>query len=288
MWEQYRAQILVAFAAVLTQAAAILWLLHERRRRQVAEAVMRQTVSELSYVNRMATAGELSATIAHEVSQPLTGIVSNANAGMRWLTATTPNLDQAQAAFKQIVAAGHHAAEVIASARALFRRETEERAPVEINQLIRNAISLERHDIERLDVSVRLELAEWLPEILGDRVQLLQVILNLIRNAIEATSTDRARTLHIKSEMAESGDLLVSVKDSGTGIDHQDAVRIFDPLFTTKPGGLGIGLSVCRSIVEGHGGRLWVRSTAGQGSTFFFKLPRYKAGDGWQQVEKKS
>jgi len=245
-------------------------------------------MSDLSHVNRMATAGELSASIAHEVSQPLTGIVSNANAGIRWLHAVTPDLGRAETAFKQIVAAGHHAGEVIASVRALFKRGTEERAPVQINQLIRNAVSLERRDIESHHVSLRLELNDWLPEILGVRVQLLQVILNLIRNAIEAMDSDRARTLHIKSELDESGNVLVSVEDSGTGINQQNIIRIFDPLFTTKLKGLGIGLSICRSIIEDHDGWLWVLSTVGQGSTFFIKLPRRKAGDGWQQVMKKT
>jgi len=287
-WEQYRGPILAVFAALLIQGTLISWLFYERQRRQAAEAATRQTISDLSHVNRMATAGELSASIAHEVSQPLTGIVSNANAGIRWLNAATPNLGKAEAAFKQIVAAGHHAGEVIASVRALFKRGTEERAPVQINQLIRNAVSLERRDIESHHVSLRLELNDWLPEILGVRVQLLQVILNLIRNAIEAMDSDRARTLHIKSELDESGNVLVSVEDSGTGINQQNIIRIFDPLFTTKLKGLGIGLSICRSIIEDHDGWLWVLSTVGQGSTFFIKLPRRKAGDGWQQVMKKT
>ena len=266
----------------------ISWLLYERRRRRLAEAAIRQTMSDLSHVNRVATASELSASIAHEINQPLAGIVSNANACIRWLTATTPNLGRAEVALKQIVAAGHHASEVIASMRALFKRSTEERLPVQINELISNAISLERRDIDRHRVSLTLELNEWLPEILGDRVQLLQVVLNLIRNAIEAMSPDGARTLHIKSELDKSGDVLVSVQDSGAGIDQQNLARIFDPLFTTKPEGLGIGLSICRSIIENHDGRLWATSKTGKGSTFFVKLPGHKAADGWQLVKKRS
>jgi signal transduction histidine kinase len=287
-WERYRAQIVAVFAAILTQAAMISWLLYERRRRRVAEATTRQTMSDLLHVNRIATASELSASIAHEVNQPLMGIVANAYAGIRWLTATTPDLGSAEAAFRQIVAAGHRASDVIASVRALFKRDTEKRVAVQINQLIRNAVSLERRDIERHHVLLTLELNEWLPEILGDQVQLLQVILNLIRNAIDAVDSARTRTLRIKSERDESGDILVSVEDSGTGIDQQNVGRVFDPLFTTKSQGMGIGLSICRSIIESHDGRIWVTSTVGQGSTFFIKLPRYMAGDGWQQVEKKS
>jgi signal transduction histidine kinase len=287
VWERYRTRVLAAIAVVLAQGVLISWLLYERRRRQAVEAATRQTMSDLSRINRLATAGELSATIAHEVNQPLTGIVSNANAGIRWLTAATPDLRRAEMALKQIVAAGHHASEVIASVRALLKKDAEERVPVQINELIQNAVSLEWHDIENHDVSLRLALNEGLPEILGERVQLLQVVLNLIRNAIEAMSSDPARMLHIETKLDESGGVIMSVKDSGDGIDEENIVRIFDPLFTTKRQGLGIGLSICRTIIEGHGGRLWARSTAGQGSTFFVKLPRYKAGDGWKQVEKK-
>jgi C4-dicarboxylate-specific signal transduction histidine kinase len=287
-WDQFRAQILAIGGAVLAQGALISWLLYERRRRHAAEATTRQTMSDLSRVTLMATASELSASIAHEVNQPLTGIVANANAGIRWLAAATPDLGRAEAAFKQIVAAGHHASDLIASVRALFKRDTDKRVAVQINQLIRNAVSLERRDIERQHVLLTLELNEWLPEILGDQVQLLQVIVNLIRNAIDAVDSARTRTLRIRSERDESGDILVSVEDSGTGIDQQNIGRVFDPLFTTKPQGLGIGLSISRSIIESHDGRLWATSTVGQGSTFFIKLPRYMAGDGWQQVEKRS
>ena len=285
MWQQYFIQILAAVATVLLQAMLIFWLLYERRRRRDAEAATRQTMSDLLYVNRLATAGELSASIAHEVNQPLAGIVSNANAGMRWLAAATPDINRAKAAFQQIVAAGHHASDVIASVRALFKRGSDERVKVQINLLIRNAISLERHEIENHNVMLELELSERLPDVLGNRVQLLQVILNLIRNAIEAAGPDPPGTLRIRSQIDEAGDVLVSVEDSGIGIAKQDMGRIFDPLFTTKPKGLGIGLSICRSIIEDHDGRLWVKSTVGEGSTFFIKLPRYKAADGWPMKE---
>jgi signal transduction histidine kinase len=286
IWDRYVVQILAAVAAVLLQGTLISWLLYERRRRHDAEAASRQTMSDLLHLNRLATAGELSASIAHEVNQPLAGIVSNANAGMRWLAAATPDIGRAEAAFRQIVAAGHHAGDVIASVRALFRRGNDERVQVEINEILRNAVSLERREIEDHGVSLALELGERLPHVLGNRVQLLQVMLNLIRNAIEAAAPDRPGTLRIRSRTDETGDILVSVEDSGTGISKQDVGRIFDPLFTTKPKGLGIGLSICRSIIEDHDGRLWVLSALGDGSTFFVKLPRYKAADGWHIAEK--
>jgi len=274
IWDLYRIRILAVIAVILAQAALTGWLLHERRRRRLAEAATRQTMSDLQHVNRVATATELAASIAHEVSQPLAGIVSNANAGIRWLRSATPDISRAEATFRQIVDAGHHASEVITSVRALFARRAEERVNVDINRLVRNAISLERRDIERHGVSLRLELNEGLPDVFGVRVQLLQVMLNLVRNAIETMESARERTLHIKSDLDKSGDILVSVADSGAGIIEQDLGHIFDPLFTTKPQGLGIGLSICRSIIQGHGGRLWAISTVGRGSTFFIQLPR--------------
>jgi signal transduction histidine kinase len=278
-WDQYRHQILLAAFAILLQAALISWLLFERRRRHRAEIAVRDTMSNLAHVNRRATAGELTASIAHEVNQPLTGIVANANAGIRWLATATPDIGRAEAAFKQIVTAGHHASNVIATVRALFKPLAENRSRVQINDLIHNALSLERIEMERRQVSVRLDLSEGLPDVLGDRVQLLQVILNLTRNAVEAMTPDRPSILHVKSQVDESGDVLVLVEDSGTGIDKQNLTRIFDPLFTTKQQGMGIGLSICKSIIESHHGRLWVTSTIGEGSRVFVKLPRYKTGD---------
>jgi signal transduction histidine kinase len=188
----------------------------------------------------------------------------------------------AEAAFKRIIAAGHHAGDVVATVRSLFKQRAEQRVNVKINDLIHNALSLERIEMERRQVSLRLDLAQGLPDVLGDRVQLLQVILNLIRNAVEAMSTDRRCILGVKSQVDESGDVLVSVEDSGTGIDKQNLTRIFEPLFTTKQQGLGIGLSICKSIIESHQGQLSVTSVVGEGTTFYIKLPRFRAGDGWQ------
>jgi C4-dicarboxylate-specific signal transduction histidine kinase len=263
--------LLVALIVFL-QAALIAWLLFERHRRRRAEVRARDTMSDLMHLNRAATAGELSASIAHEVNQPLASIVANANAAIRWLAA--PNINEAQAALKRIVASGHHAGEVIASVRAMFKRGGEERVYVQINQLIQNAVSLERIPIERKHVSLQLDLAERLPEVLGDRVQLLQVILNLIRNAVDAMGADGHRFLRIKTQVDDSGHILLSVEDSGHGMDSQVLARIFDPLFTTKQEGLGIGLSICKTIIESHEGRIWVKSAVAEGSTFYIKLPR--------------
>jgi signal transduction histidine kinase len=277
-WDQYGDQMLLVGAAILLQAGLIAWLLLERRRRHSAEIAVRDTMSNLAHVNRAATAGELTASIAHEVNQPLAARVANANAGIRWLAAVTPDIGEADAAFKRIVAAGHHAGEVVATVRSLFKQRAEQRAEVKINDLIHNALSLERIELQKRQVSLRLDLAQGLPDVLGDRVQLLQVILNLIRNAIEAMTTDRRRILGVKSQVDGSGDVLVLVEDSGTGIDKENLARIFEPLFTTKQQGLGIGLSICKSIIESHHGKLSVTSVVGEGTTFYVKLPRDRMG----------
>ena len=284
-WEQYGKQILLVALIIFVQAVLIAWLLFERRHRRRAEVRARDTMSDLMHLNRAATAGELSASIAHEVNQPLASIVANANAAIRWLAA--PNINEAEAALKRIVASGHHAGDVIASVRAMFKRGGEERVYVQINQLIQNAVSLERIPIERKHVSLQLDLAERLPEVLGDRVQLLQVILNLIRNAVDAMGADGQRFLRIKTQVDNSGDILVSIEDSGQGMDSQVLARIFDPLFTTKREGLGIGLSICKTIIESHEGCIWVKSAVAEGSTFYIKLPRNRAGDGWVSMLRK-
>jgi signal transduction histidine kinase len=273
-WDQYRDQVLLAGAAILFQAGLIAWLLVERHRRRRAEIAVRDTMSNLAHVNRAATAGELTASIAHEVKQPLAAIVANANAGVRWLAAATPDIGEADAAFKRIITAGHHAGDVVATVRSLFKQRAEERVHVKINDLIQSALSLERIELQKRQVSLRLDLAQGLPDVLGDRVQLTQVILNLIRNAIEAMSADRRCILGVNSQVDKSGDVLVSVEDSGTGIDKENLTRIFEPLFTTKRQGLGIGLSICKSIIESHDGELSVTSAVGEGTTFYVQLPR--------------
>jgi signal transduction histidine kinase len=273
-WDQYRDQILFGGAAILLQTGLIAWLVFERHRRYRAEIAARDTMSNLAHVNRAATAGELTASIAHEVKQPLAAMVANANAGARWLAAATPDIGEAEAAFKRIIAAGHHAGDVVSTVRSLFKQRAEERVNIRINDLIHEALSLERIELQKRQVSLRLDLAQGLPDVLGDRVQLLQVILNLIRNAIEAMSADRRSILSVKSQVDGSGDLLVSVEDSGTGIDKGNLTHIFEPLFTTKQQGLGIGLSICKSIIESHHGELSVTSVVGEGSTFYVKLPR--------------
>ncbi len=276
-WEQYRMQIVALGAVLAVQIAMIAWLLYEHQRRRKAEAVARNTLSELAHINRIATAGELSGSIAHEVKQPLAAMITRANAGLRWLARAPPDLEEARAAFKEIVSSGHNASNVIDSIRGMFRKEHPQgtRVPLDVNDLIRQVLLLVHDELLKHEVSFQAELSRYLPTIMGDRVQLQQVILNLVKNAVEAMSsvTDRERVLRIKTQTHESGSVLVSIEDTGTGIDAKDMDRIFSSLFTTKSEGMGLGLAICRTIIEAHGGRVWALSDLSYGSTFQFVLP---------------
>jgi len=222
---------------------------------------------------RLMTGDAVAATIAHEVRQPLSGMITNADAGLRWLDRPTPELDEAKAAFKQIVADGHRAAAVIGSIRAIFRRDARSRISLDINDLIGEALALLCGDLQKHRVLVQTEADKRLPRVLGDRIQLQQVLLNLITNAIESMADeDGPRILSVKCEVQDGGGVMVSVADTGAGIGAQDVVRIFNPLFTTKSGGMGMGLSICRSIIEAHDGRLVVAPNTPRDAVFQFVL----------------
>jgi signal transduction histidine kinase len=222
---------------------------------------------------RLMTGDAVSATIAHEVKQPLTGMIANADAGLSWLDRPIPNLDQARAAFDQIIADGHRAAAVIGSIRAIFKKDTRNRTSLDINDLIAEALVLTRGDLQRHRILVHSEPNAQLPQVTGDRIQLQQVLLNLITNAIDSMAAkDGARVLRVKSDVDDGGGVIVSVADTGTGIGSHDLERIFNPLFTTKSGGMGMGLSICRSIIEAHDGRLWVAPNKPEGAVFQFML----------------
>jgi signal transduction histidine kinase len=222
---------------------------------------------------RLMTGDAVSATIAHEVKQPLTGMIANADAGLSWLDRPIPNLDQARAAFDQIIADGHRAAAVIGSIRAIFKKDTRNRTSLDINDLIAEALVLTRGDLQRHRILVHSEPNAQLPQVTGDRIQLQQVLLNLITNAIDSMAAkDGARVLRVKSDVDDGGSIIVSVADTGTGIGSHDLERIFNPLFTTKSGGMGMGLSICRSIIEAHDGRLWVVPNKPEGAVFQFML----------------
>jgi signal transduction histidine kinase len=272
-WQRYRWQIMTIAAALLVQTLLILGLFYERHRRRHAEAVSRQHMSELTHMNRLAAAGELSASIAHEVSQPLTGIVARAGTARRWLAGEKPEIDRARAALDQIERAGLRASEIIQNVRAIFKKDSPDKAPVDINTIILSVVALGRHELQKHQIELRTDLDGRLPNVSANEVQLQQVILNLLMNAIEAMHSAQTRVLRIQSNLSESGALHVSVEDSGTGIKPPELERIFKPLFTTKGSGMGMGLSICRSIIETHGGRIWASPGIVTGSVFQFELP---------------
>jgi PAS domain S-box-containing protein len=243
----------------------------ERKR---AEEALRRAQADLAHVSRVTTMGELTASLAHEVNQPIAAAVTDANTCLRWLTRDHPDVEEARAAAMRIVKDGSSAADIISRIRLLFKKGTPEWEPVDVNAVVRETIVLLRGEATRYNISLRTELAEDLPQIMGDRVQLQQVIMNLIMNSIDAMKdVDGTRELSIKSQRAEDEQLLVSVSDTGVGLPPQQADQIFNAFFTTKPHGTGMGLRISRSIVESHGGRLWAADTCPRGASFCFTLP---------------
>jgi signal transduction histidine kinase len=222
---------------------------------------------------RLMTGDAVAATIAHEVKQPLSAMITNADAAFRWLDRAMPDLDKAKAALKRIAADGHRAGAVIGGIRAIFKKDVRNRTSVDVNDLIGEALALVRGDLQKHRVLVRAEPNEQLPQVMGDRVQLQQVLLNLITNAIDSMAAkDEPRILCVKSDVRADGGVKVSVADTGTGIGSHDIDRIFDPLFTKKSDGMGMGLSICRSIIEAHNGRIWVAPNKPEGAVFQFVL----------------
>ena len=240
-----------------------------------AEEALRKANADLAHVTRVITMGELTASIAHEINQPLAAIVTNADACTLWLSSEPPNLEEARAAVDCIAQDGTRASEVIQHIRAMFTKDTPERTRVQVNELIREVGALVQAEASRNQVALQTELATDLPAAMGDRIQLQQVIVNLVLNGIKAMNdvTDRPRRLVIRSKRQNSDEVLVAVRDSGVGIDAKDFKRIFDAFFTTKAQGMGMGLSICRSIVEAHGGRLWASANSDYGATLQFTLP---------------
>ena len=224
-------------------------------------------------MNRVATAGELSASIAHEVNQPLTGIVTRASAARRWLAGERPDIDKARAALDQIEVAGHRASEIVKNVRSMFRKDTQDKSPVDINKLSWTVLGLVHIDLRKHQIDLQSELGDQLPPVLGNQVQLQQVILNLIMNAIDSMRSVQPRVLSVKSKLNGHDSVQVSIEDTGIGIDPSKHDQIFKPLFTTKEHGMGMGLSICRSIIESHDGRIWVSPGVNGGAIFQFELP---------------
>jgi PAS domain S-box-containing protein len=244
-----------------------------------AEEALSQSQAELAHVTRVTTLGELTASIAHEVNQPLAAIVTNGEVGLQWLDREVPDLAEVREALRDMISNGRRAGEIIHRLRALSKRTETQKVGLNINDTIREVIPLIHQEVLSRRVSLRLELAPALPTVLGDRVQLQQVIINLIVNGMEAMAsiTDRSHGLVIRSQLDGAGQVLVAVEDVGVGIDPGNVRQLFEPFFTTKPSGMGMGLSICRSVIENHGGRLWASRNAGYGATFQFALPPHLA-----------
>jgi signal transduction histidine kinase len=273
IWEQYWGYILAAVAAIILQSVLSGWLLFERRRRRTAEVLARNSMSELAQMNRVATAGELSASIAHEVNQPLAAILAQAGTALVYLKKEKPGVREAQAAVTEIKNATNHAAEIVASVRALFKKDSTDRRATDLNRLVAGVVALTRIEAQNRGVQVETRLSENLPLVGCDPVQVQQVILNLVMNAIEAMQSAPQRVLRIATALAKPGAVRVSVADTGPGVAAADIERVFTPMFTTKSRGMGMGLAICRSIVESHDGRIWASAAHPRGAIFHIELP---------------
>jgi signal transduction histidine kinase len=259
--------------------------------RKLNEEIVSMAEAEFTQVTRVMTVGELIASIAHEINQPLTAIVTNADAGLRWLSGGEPNLEETAEAFRRIIRDGKRASAVVSRMRALFKRTPTETELLDLNDVIREVLVIVHSETERTRISLRTDLAQDLPRLMGDRIQLQQVILNLLVNAIQALSevSEGTRELYISSHqgsqiqaepsedqgegLSKPEEILIEVRDSGPGLDPKDINQLFEAFYTTKPQGLGIGLTISRTIVEAHGGRLWAKPNHPRGAVFHLSLP---------------
>ena len=250
-------------------------LLTEIAKREAAQEGLIRAQAEIAHIARITTMGELAASIAHELNQPLGSIVMSGDACLRWLAAKPPDLDEARQAVEAVIRDGTRASSVLVRIRGLLRRGERVRERLDINDIIREVIALLEGELRRNGASLRTEMPSKLPSVVVDRVLLQQVILNLIMNAIEAMRVvgNQARVLSIRTEEQHSGSIVVHVRDSGLGLDTEHPGRMFEAFYTTKAQGIGMGLTISRSIIEAHGGRLWAVANDGPGSTFCFTLP---------------
>jgi C4-dicarboxylate-specific signal transduction histidine kinase len=252
-----------------------------------AEQELRKTQEELTHVARVTTLGELTASIAHEVNQPLGAIVTNAQASLRLLSSANPDLNGVREAVEAMVVDSMRASEVIKRIRSLLKKTVPEQVEFNVNEAIRNVVALTSSELSQSEVQLQTDLASDLAPVVGDRVQLQQVVLNLILNSKEAMSQTgwQPRDLLIRSEPNGPAEVLVTVRDTGIGVDSEKRDSVFDPFFTSKEGGLGLGLSISRTIIEAHGGKLWTKpNNSGPGAKFQFTLPSKKAFAGETQV----
>jgi C4-dicarboxylate-specific signal transduction histidine kinase len=270
--------VYLRFAVFLVATLLITGLMEIKRRveqsRNRAEEALRQAQADLAHVNRVTTMGELTASLAHEVNQPIAAAITDANTCLRWLNRDHPNVEEAREAASRTVRDATRAADIISRTRLLFKKGSPQWELVDMNEIIREMVALMRSDVTRHAISVRTELAEDLPQITGDRVQLQQVLMNLMINGIDAMrGADGTRELAINSQRGENKQLTISISDTGVGLPAGQADQIFNAFFTTKPHGTGMGLRISRSIIESHGGRLWATDNSPHGASFHLTLP---------------
>jgi signal transduction histidine kinase len=276
VWDRYRGQILMIVAVLLLQAALIAWLLYEHWRRQGAEARSMQQMTELARMNRFATAGQLSAALAHEIRQPLASIASSGSAGLNWLDNKVPDLEELRIALQTVVRQSHRADDVIKGVRALFSHDSTVRTEVDLNELVEQVLALTARSIAVNNIALDTDLPDDPPRfVMADPVQLQQVVLNLIMNAVEAmaASDHGTRMLHIETRIGETGTVVLTIADSGPGFDAKVAAKLFTPFVTTKTQGMGMGLSISKSIIEQHGGELTATSVEPRGARLTLVLP---------------
>jgi PAS domain S-box-containing protein len=272
---KYRAMSYSPLRPDSRRVEAALMIARDLTEHMLASEALREAQMQLAHVNRVTTMGQLAASIAHEVNQPVAATVANADAGLRWLGARPPNLEEVRQSLEGIIKDGHRAGKVIERIRAVIKKVPPRNDRLDINEIVVEVIALTRSEVLRNGVSLQTQLADGLPLVQGDRIQLQQVILNLIVNAIEATggAGEGARELLVGTGKDASNAVLVAVRDSGPGLDPEGLGRLFDAFYTTKPGGMGMGLSICRSIIQAHGGRIWATANVPRGAVFQLTLP---------------
>ena len=241
-----------------------------------AEEALHRSQSDLAHITRVTTLGELAASIAHEVNQPLAAVITNSEAGLRWLNREVPDTAEVRAAIERAMSQAHRASEVIRRIRALSRKTDPQYVSLDLPEVFEESITLVQREIQRQRVNLTVEMDDPVPTVRGDRIQLQQVIINLVMNAVQAMSgvQDGRRELRVQLRHSDEEGVVLHIQDSGPGIAEQNMANLFDPFFTTKPNGMGMGLSICRSIIESHGGRIWASSEPGQGAVLSFALPK--------------
>jgi signal transduction histidine kinase len=280
LWEEHRNIVLATVLVISSQAILIAAFLVQILRRRRAEAVSRTALSNLARITRLTTIGEMTASIAHEINQPLCAIVTSGEAGLRWLAHAKPDLDEVRATLIRIVGNGHRASDVICRIRAMLKKDIDTRVVLDFNELVEEVLSFVHGEIEDHKILVKTQLKENLPQVFADRIQLQQVVLNLVLNGIDAMASldDRERQLQLRSEQDDPSTVMLTVEDAGKGIDTDIKDRIFEAFFTTKADGMGMGLSICRSIIASHGGRLLVSAGQTHGAVFQIELPVHLSG----------